>query len=123
MLESFSQNAPTVTASRLPDGRQSYYQTLETMAGLVRQAPLDYSLKQFANSLFNRYQIKGHDFADEIRALFFSVGMGLPTAAIRLTLNWFRTQSEQFRRDAAIVTTRLRFFARFWPLPVSCLGL
>ena len=121
MLESFSQNAPTVTASRLPDGRQSYLQTLETMAGLVRQAPLDYSLKQFTNSLFNRHQVKGHNFIDEIRALFFSAEITSLTGGIRLMLNWCRTQNEQLKRVAAIVMTRLLCSVHCWPLPVSSL--
>ena len=74
---------PSVQISRLSKGLDSYYESLEAMANFVRLAATDYRLKQFANSLFRQYRLKGHSFQKEIEALFFSVGTGFGIRATR----------------------------------------
>lgn len=72
----------SISTTMLPRGLDSYRATLQEMAKFVRQATTDYGLKRFCSDNLLRF-VKGHDFNGEVTALFFSLGIGSLTAAIR----------------------------------------
>lgn len=108
---------------RLPAGFASYLRSLAAMAAFVRHAATDYGLKLFANRLFHRAGIAGHDFQNEISTLFFSLVIGSVIRVIRLTLNWCRTRGGRLKRLRATVTIRSRCLRRFWRSRALVLGL
>lgn len=101
-----------ITARKLSAGLQSYIETLQAMASLVRLAALDYDVKRFTNYLFLNNSISGHDFQREIVTLFFSFGIRSVIRGIRSMSNWSRTFYEHCKPARAIATIRLRRFAR-----------
>lgn len=110
-----------ITAESLPSGILSYHRTLAVMAGLVRAATTNYSVKQFTNRLLSG--LKGHDFESEIMTLFFSLKNKSVMRAIRSTLSLCKTRFARSKRVLATVTTNARCLPRCSRVPVLCLVL